>query len=348
MFASRNQDRQSAQVDEAPKEMRIGIWGPPRSGKTHYIAMLYHDILGRDGLSIQELSTSNVTESSDDNAYKLDDKLAYASDLGDRFRSQRVWLPRTDPAPANIKTYNFRISRSARTDGKQTNPAARESLVLSLTDAGGEWYRHPRTMRAKFREVFSEKETIKDPIQLLAECDGIICLFDSNVGVKGVINYAEHSDSEGEHPRFDAETIDIYSMAPDMRPLTRDELPGAFRELARLITQIRGRDEVKLEQPVAACVSKIDHPEGLWARKEVEKDLQDWVKANFGEYLLMEINNHCLQGRVKWFGISVLQNGSTTEDNRIMKDATIRPYHLYEPIGWLASVISGKADWNVS
>jgi len=362
MDQQNNPETQSTEESGSKEEIQIGLWGGPGSGKTHYVATLYMDIRGRQGFTIEELPDSDRfhsygdllssytnaqdDESLSDGAMALEDEPLYASDLGDRFLNEPKWLERTRPGPEGIRAYRFRIHREAEIVQGRSRQVVADSLLLTLTDAGGEWYRHPRTMLRKYGRAFKEANKTT-PIDLLSQCDGIVCLFDSAVAVEGSVAVVDSTIAV-------EQTSDWSKIEPENRPLTRVELPGAFRELCRLLRERKPGKHGNLAQPIAVCLSKIDRP-GLWERRENPKELEAWA-STYLPGLPEEVNNACERDLNLWCGISVLgvtinragePISPTDEDNQIRKDVPIRPYNLCRPIGWLASVISKKDYWKV-
>ncbi len=254
-------------------DIRIGLWGGPGSGKTHYIVMLYKDILARShqGFSIEELPDSDSFSGFSDliSSYIAGEDPTppvYASDLGDRFVARREWLPRTPDDAEGIETYRFRIHCSVGANPGKGGETDARSLLLTVTDAGGAWYRTPFTMLQKYGKVLEEAKK-PNPIKLLQDCQGIICLFDSAVGIKGEIAIASTETEE-----------DYSAISPENRPLTREEMSRAFRDLCRFLKDNQPYDypDGKLTQPLALCLSKIDQP-GLWERRECPQKLEEWA-----------------------------------------------------------------------
>lgn len=139
-----------------PKDIRIGIWGTSRSGKTTYLAMLY---------SALEDSEEWIVQAGDDHADDFIDTHISDIDAGN-------FPPATQPtANLNIFTYILKTQFSQGTG----------SIVLNFIDAPGEFYEDIRGNAAKevqIHEAQNNQDTSGDIVDYLRSCDGIIFLLD--------------------------------------------------------------------------------------------------------------------------------------------------------------------------
>lgn len=140
-----------------PKDIRIGIWGPSRSGKTTYLAMLYSALEDSDEWRVQ---------AGDDHADDFIDTHISEIDAG-------KFPPATQPtANLNIFTYILIPNFSQGTGSK---------IVLNFIDAPGEFYEDIRgngAQTVKIHEAQNNQDTSGDIVDYLRSCDGIIFLID--------------------------------------------------------------------------------------------------------------------------------------------------------------------------
>lgn len=337
-----NSSETGSTVQDNTKAIKIGLWGGPGSGKTHYIAMLYRDIRDRSGqgIRIEELPADDAHEH---DPYDMDnitkgEAWDSAAQNGQIFIRERNWLPRTQYTTERFPTYRFRIYHRQGSGGdnrdNKANKSPTQQLLFTVTDAPGEWYRNPRSA-IRSRHAKLKNEGIKNPIELLQESEGIICLFDPDVALKGTV--VDLADTRSEANEQD----------PENRPLTRDELAPAFRELSGFLKATKQGSDGTIAQPLAICLSKIDRV-GLWSRRNDPAKLEEWANSYLPD-LMKEIRNVCQAGSYKWFGISVvgcINNAHNEpispvdEENNIIEGASITPFNLFEPIAWLASKIA--------
>ncbi|WP_354635716.1 hypothetical protein [Planktothricoides raciborskii] len=140
-----------------PKDIRIGIWGTSRSGKTTYLAMLYSALEDSDEWRVQ---------AGDDHADDFIDTHISEIDAG-------KFPPATQPtANLNIFTYILIPKFSQGTGSK---------IVLNFIDAPGEFYEDIRgngAQTVKIHEAQNNQDTSGDIVDYLRSCDGIIFLID--------------------------------------------------------------------------------------------------------------------------------------------------------------------------
>ncbi len=139
-----------------PKDIRIGLWGTSRSGKTTYLAMLY---------SALEDSEEWTVQAGDDHADYFIDTHISDIDAGNFPPATQI------TGNLNIFTYILRPQFSQGTG----------SVVLNFIDAPGEFYEDIRGNAAQtvqIHEAQNNQDTSGDIVDYLRSCHGIIFLLD--------------------------------------------------------------------------------------------------------------------------------------------------------------------------
>jgi hypothetical protein len=231
-----------------------------------------------------------------------------------------------------MNTYSFRIYRDVEKIEKQSlfssiRSMHTKSAVLTVMDAGGEWYRKPGEMLAHYADKLGDE---LDPITSLAQSAGIVCLLDTRIamGHRPDFGHGEHDDS------------------------TDQEF---FESLRRLFIQMKRCSKTErgyVKPHIALCLSKVDFGPAWPHREQPEVLIHEFFQDRVREIII----NNCRKNKVKWFGVSAVgtvmnergeEVSAVNEKNEIRNPAKLSPYNLLEPIGWLLYRASGDEDWLV-
>jgi GTPase SAR1 family protein len=141
-------------VSNSSQKIRLGIWGPPNSGKTVYMTMLYYYY------SIKKVPSSKwrIVINDQDTDNFITEKLRLIND-------ERKFVPSTKKNVRNgrgeYKVYSYNL----------INDSDKENIELKFFDLPGEFYVDPSGNR-----IVDENNTELSIVQYLTQCHGILFL----------------------------------------------------------------------------------------------------------------------------------------------------------------------------
>lgn len=199
-FMARTQ--QTTQLDQAQK-IRLGIWGPPNSGKTVYMTMLCHY------LRVAESSPWKVEVTDKRTIEYVTQNLSLIRTKGEFMCGTEI---RRDESP---KVYSYKL--------KHKKGITRD-VELNFFDLPGEFY-----LGGDQREIVDESDRRLSIAQYLNKCHGILFLL-----------------SPLDEDRSSLEGTSYYDL---------------LEKLLMNMQSARQSKSPELEQYVAFCITKVDHPE---------------------------------------------------------------------------------------
>lgn len=306
-------------------KIRVGMWGPGESGKTTYLATLYHACQENENWSIFEI---------DGPSKKF---------VNDSYR--RMYVKGEFPAPtSSIEPSQYTFGVTCKVGGVLRR--RREiSFTLEVHDAAG--------------EVFDDYENwakmhpsdATDPLKQLASCDGILFMVDPNPRFVqkrlAIVEATSENISLRRQPLPDE--VEMGYSSPDQvhdteAPLSYFEIINDFLFALRRIKQ----PAQVSRQHLAVVFSKMDIPDYYPFRDRPE----EFAKQVLGQKIMRMLQNSFSGDRVEFFSsssVGVFQDNSGQVrsnwepftdrkgklNSRIVNPQHIQPFGVFEPLEWL-------------
>ena len=286
-------------------EIQIGLWGPRDSGKTTFLAMLYHECLRREGWSIEPRG----------------DSLGFIKGMH-RMLFEEGRFP--DPTPIGAtKFYEFYVTPPKR--GILPGRSSR-TFILSFPDAGGEWYERYEVIKAQHSDE-------ANPIQFLAKCHGLLLLVDPN-------RYSPGRHGRNRLPGADEEDQRLRSYFEMLLDLTSElkqsrSEPGSIEKYAAIVL-------TKVD--MLGNWERRDHPD-RFIRDVLTLDELRILESAFPKDHLRYFASSAVgmyqdkDGKMR----SNCEESSDREGKQkyqIVSPYEIQPFNVFEPLEWLIEMLS--------